>query len=93
MANKFEKLRFLFNEIKIAIENEPTERNARLALKSLLESLKEIKDPVLASNFQTYWLDITNQIKQLSDENDFAHQKHLIELNIEGIMFPELAQN
>jgi hypothetical protein len=92
MANEFKKLLSLFKRIKKAIKKEPTERNAHFALILLLNNLEEIEDPNLASNFQSHWLDIANQIKKLSNENYFARQKLLIELNIERIMFPELAQ-
>ncbi|MDD2680791.1 MAG: hypothetical protein PHE20_01655 [Patescibacteria group bacterium] len=93
MANKSERLRFLFEVLKARIENEPSEEAAHLVLEALSERVERIKDPLLASNFQSYWIDIADKIKDLSDEKYFADQKHLIELNIERIMFPDLAQN
>lgn len=92
MANRFNDLRFLFDLIQTSITNTPSEENAHNMLAALLECIEGLEDPALASNFQTYWFEISDKIKNISDENHFIIQERLIKLNIERVMFPELSE-
>ncbi|MBN2884483.1 hypothetical protein JXE04_01010 [Patescibacteria group bacterium] len=92
-VNKFKELRSLFNLINMSIKNNPSEENARELIEKLTTCIKNIDDPVLASNFQTYWLEIEEKLKQRTDESYFIIQKRLITIQIEKVMFPELSRS
>lgn len=89
MQNKNKDLQDLFKLVRLSAQKTPTEENGQALLTVLEKCIENIQDPVLASNFQTYWLETKHEIKKISEESAFLVSERIIKLSIAQIMFPE----
>lgn len=85
-ATKQRVVKKFFKQMTAAIEKKPDDDLCIIILKGTASICKKIEDPIILSNFEIYWHELYQQIKELCSPVDLKFYKKIIDDHLCGIL-------